>query len=404
MYDADPTLSICDQLVALGSQLNANQYQAVHLAARYDNELEWFKSGFPHPATAIAQRLQLHSSTTREWIRIGHALQELRLIDAAFASNTISYAKVRILTRWAVPDNEMELLALAADRSAHRLNAAIAKVIAADEDDEARDQRLHEARAVTSFTDADGMVVIRIALPPESAKPVLAAMETLVQQIAATPLDAQASGEPMGDPSADGSSPPRVTNTVNSTTPSARNPSADGSTARSSLPATLGQIRQRWQPTEDDDWLIPTMAQQRSDAFLALFLGLGVELTTEIVVHVRADGNTFDDGTPLTDRAVTRRLDTAFIRLLTHDASQRPINASSRRRHPTTRQKRVVMATHNHECVDCQATDLLELDHNPPYHVSRRTITDELEPRCAPCHRARHRRDSFSMAASQRAA
>ena len=54
---------------------------------------------------------------------------------------------------------------------------------------------------------------------------------------------------------------------------------------------------------------------------------------------------------------------------------------------------RVALETHNHECVDCQRTDLLELDHNPPFHETKHTITTELEPRCAPCHRARHRNE-----------
>ncbi len=152
----------------------------------------------------------------------------------------------------------------------------------------------------------------------------------------------------------------------------------------------LRQLKQRWQPADDGFW-IPTLAQQRADAFVLLFLGRNIELVTEIVIHIRGDGTTFDDGTPITDNAVCRQLDHAFIRAMIHDSRRRPIDASNRRRHPTTRQKRVVLETHNHECVDCQATDLLELDHNPPYQQTRHTITTELEPRCAPCHRARHR-------------
>ena len=116
-----------------------------------------------------------------------------------------------------------------------------------------------------------------------------------------------------------------------------------------------------------------------------------VDLTAEVVVHVRGDGITFDDGTPTTNNAVLRQIDDAFIRLLIHDAERQPINASRRQRLATTRQKRVVMEMHGHECVDCQSTDLLELDHNPAFHQTRHTVVEELEPRCAPCHRARHR-------------
>ncbi len=151
-------------------------------------------------------------------------------------------------------------------------------------------------------------------------------------------------------------------------------------------------MRRRWHPT-DDDWPFPNLAQQRADAFTALVLGLAIDLTTEVVIHVRGDGTTFDDGTPVTTSAIVRQLDHAFIRLMIHDTERRPINASSRRRHPTTAQRRVVMETHNHECIDCHSTDLLELDHNPPYRETGHTVTHELEPRCAPCHRARHRHD-----------
>lgn len=43
-----------------------------------------------------------------------------------------------------------------------------------------------------------------------------------------------------------------------------------------------------------------------------------------------------------------------------------------------------------------QTTDLLELDHNPPYEQTKHTITTQLEPRCAPCHRARYRTERDS--------
>ena len=158
-----------------------------------------------------------------------------------------------------------------------------------------------------------------------------------------------------------------------------------------SVRATLSELRRRWHA--GDDWVFPSIGQQRADAFVALVLGCDVSLTTEVVVHVRGDGVTFDDGTPTTSNAVLRQLDDSFIRLLIHDAERRPINASSRRRHPTTRQKRVVMETHRHECVDCQSTALLELDHNPSDEQTGRTVTHELEPRCSPCHRTRHRHE-----------
>jgi len=383
---------LVEQIASLGVELNSNQYKVVRLAAEYDTTLDWFHDGFKSSAVAIASALDMHDSTAREWIRVGHALDELPLIHDAFATNALSYAKTRILTRWANSENEADLLELAYDRTANRLTTAIARYLSNDETDEERDQRHHENRSVTVYTDADGMVIIRAALPANIGKHVAEVVNTVVEQVAATPFDesCEVPSEEQ-NASADAFQPHRVSE---STTPSGRNASADAP-AGPTMGEQLRQLKRQWQPAEDDGFHMPSLAQQRADAFVLLFLGKNIELTTEVVVHVRGDGTTFDDGTPVTDNAVCQRLGESFIRLLLHDMEGRPIDASNRRRHPTTRQKRVVLEAHNHECVDCQSPDLLELDHNPPYEQTRHTVTTELEPRCAPCHRARHRREGL---------
>ncbi len=404
-------VSAGEALLSLGWQISANQYRLVHLAAEFDEGLEWWRQGVASAALWISQRLQVQSATAREWIRVGHELRYLPLIDAAWAAQDISYAKVRILTRWADEGNEHELLTLARERSANRLSAAIAKSLAdGGESDDERDERLHEARSFTTWTDGDGMTVMRVVLPPSVSKPVVAAIDELVRKIAATSLD---DGEAISQPSADDFCRPYVVEQATQVAQGGRDPSADGSggpevatpprnvasvsgEATQRLGATLRDLRRRWQPAPggQDAWVNPSLAQQRADAFVALFLGFDVGLVTEVVFHVRGDGITFDDGTPTTKSAVMRLLDQSFVRLLIHDAKRRPINASGRQRLPTARQRRVVMEAHGHECVDCQSTDLVELDHNPPWERTRRTVIDELEPRCAPCHRARHRFDA----------
>ncbi len=388
--------STVDQLAALGCTLNADQYRLVRLAAQYDIELEWFERGFPSPATAIAEALDIHSSTAREWIRVGHALDALPRIHEAFRANQLTYAKARILTRRATPENEEDLLELASERSANRLTVAVAKFIAGEETDAERDLRHHDDRSVTMRTNADGMVLIRAVLPPNIGKHLVRVVESLVQRIAKTPFDDSArdvSRETDFDASADASSPRTVTTlqTLSGQHASADAPATSRVTPEPTMAQQLRQLRSAWQPAESDEGAIPSLAQQRADAFSLLFLGKNIELVTEVVIHVRADGASFDDGTPLTESAVCQRLGASFIRSMIHDSERRPIDATNRRRHPTTRQKRVAMETHGHECVDCQRTDLLELDHNPPYEQTLHTISTELEPRCAPCHRARHR-------------
>lgn len=387
-----------NEIAVLGTEINSNQYRIVRLAARYDSELDWYREGFSTAGLAIAQTLDIHTSTAREWIRVGHALDELPRIDRAFRDNELSYAKTRILTRWATPETEDELLEIANERSANRLTAAVAKHLARDEDEVERDQRHHEERSVTVHTDGNGMVIIRAALPPHLGKAVAAALDSVMQQVAATPVDAPCSRSadevaPAGPgASADAHQPRPV---AESNTQGGQKASADAPTEP--LCQRLREL-QRWQP-EGVETHIPTMAQQRADAFALLFLGSGADITTEVLIHVRGDGTTFDDGTPITNNAVCQQLDQAFIRMLIHDENRKPIDATNRRRHPTPRQKRVVLEAHNHECVDCQSTELLELDHNPPYDQTHHTVTTELEPRCAPCHRARHRQDAMALVA-----
>ena len=114
------------------------------------------------------------------------------------------------------------------------------------------------------------------------------------------------------------------------------------------------------------------------------------EVTTEVVLHVRGDGCHADDGTPIPDTVIAELVPDAFVRVLIHDAEGHPINASGRQRHPSARQKRVVKER-DQVCVDCGRPDLLEYDHVPPFDKTGRTLVDELELRCAPCHQRRHR-------------
>jgi hypothetical protein len=110
----------------------------------------------------------------------------------------------------------------------------------------------------------------------------------------------------------------------------------------------------------------------------------------EVVVHVREDGNTLTDGTPLSDHAVTRMLPDAFVSLLMHDAQRQPIDASPRRRFPTRRQARVIDERQS-ECAQpgCTARHFLQHDHIQPSNQGGPTILDNLQRLCGPHNRAK---------------
>ena len=140
----------------------------------------------------------------------------------------------------------------------------------------------------------------------------------------------------------------------------------------------------------------PTLAQRRAMALVDLLAEDGLEQPAgadELLVHLRGDGASLSDGTPIAGHLVERLAPTAFFRALVHDADRRPINASARQRRPTIRQQRVVAERDGYQCTEegCAAAEFLEFDHEPPFEVSRHTVVDELRLRCSKHHRDRHR-------------
>ena len=306
---------------------STSQRAVVDLAATFADSHEWAAAGSPTAAHWIATVADIEVCTAREWIRIGRQLRSLPLIAGAFDRDDLSYSKVRALTRMATPDNEQELLVLAATVSAGQLPRALAAWVGRNSEAEELERYQHEQRSASWRSEPDGMVTFSARLPPLVAGVLIARLTTGVMT---------------------------TTRTV--------------------------------QPFEE--W--PTLAQQHADAFEQLLSNGGGHVVTELILHVRGDGCTLDDGTPIPGSVVERIASEALIRLLIHDAQGRPVNASHRRRHPNDRQKRVVKER-DRVCVDCDSNQLLQYDHNPEYEATRHTIVEELELRCAPCHARRHK-------------
>jgi hypothetical protein len=323
-------------VIAAGVRWSAGQRRLVRLVGVLDRSGEWALDGSPSCAHWVADAVDVEVCTAREWVRIGRALVELDVIDNAFEQGLLSYSKVRALTRIATSETQVELSALAQRVPAARLAHALATWLARNETVEETDARHHKARAVTWRVDLDGMLVGSFRLPPVVGAELVNPIDALVVQ-----------GRASGD----------------------RNDASAGASA--------------------EGW--PSIAQQRADALLHLIRGGGAVIATEIVLHVRGDGCTLDDGTAITESVIERIAPRSFLRALIYDAEHRPINASGRHRHPTNRQRRVVKAR-DRACIDCGATEFLQYDHEPDHEASHRTVVEELRLRCWSCHRSRHRR------------
>lgn len=322
------------EVVEEGARWSHSQHRLVQLVAALDESNEWELDGAPTCAHWVADALDVEVCTAREWLRVGRALAELDVVDRAFGEGRLSYSKVRALTRVATPETQAELCELAERVPAGGLGCSLAGWQMRRETPAETEARQQAAQRVHWRLDVDGMIRggFRFA-PAEGAGFVATVDANLLRQ------------RPRLDASADAS----------------------------------GELR---------PW--PSISNQRAAALLSLVRNGGTAVGTEVILHVRGDGCTLDDGTPIAGSVVERLAPQSFIRALIHDAEGRPINASGRHRHPTERQQRVVRARDG-ACVDCGATEFLEYDHGPDFERSKRTVVDELQVRCRNCHRKRHR-------------
>jgi hypothetical protein len=163
----DATEALGDQIAALAMQLHAATYELLVLLREFDQRTGW-RGGFASCAHWLHWRTGIDLGAAREKVRVAHALATLPRISATMQRGVISYAKVRALTRVATPANEADLLAFAqAGTAAHveRLVRAWRRVDDATANAEAEARHLH--RQLSTWTDDDGMVVIRGRLTPE---------------------------------------------------------------------------------------------------------------------------------------------------------------------------------------------------------------------------------------------
>lgn len=333
------------ELARIGRRWSASLTRLVELAADLDESGEWALDGSPTCAHWIAGVLDIEVSTAREWLRIGRALRKLPSTAAAFGNGTVSYSKVRSLTRLATADNEDELLEIASRTAPGKLSTALAAWSARHEDEATRNERHRRERGMRHRVEPDGAVSVTLRLTPEQ------------WAVLGPTIDAEVLRGDGREPEPE-------------TTESGEDASG---TRRSHV---------RW----------ASLAQQRVDALIRIVSGGGSTVTTEVILHVRADGCTLDDGTPIAGSVVERLVSQSSLRAMIHDAQAHPINVSGKHRRHTDRQKRVVKERDG-QCVDCGATAFLQYDHVPDFDVSGHTLVEETELRCSRCHKNRHARD-----------
>ena len=90
------------------------------------------------------------------------------------------------------------------------------------------------------------------------------------------------------------------------------------------LISLLAVLVMRSKDRREPDGTYPSTAAQYADAIEEILDEGTGRVDTEVVFHVRGDGATCDDGTPICDTVIAELVPEAFMRVLIHDAEANP--------------------------------------------------------------------------------
>src|SRR6266702_3932065 len=168
------------QICELAGHLAAATCRFLVLLADFDARRGWASWEMNSCAQWLSWKCQMSSGTAREHVRVARALRELPVIRARFAAATLSYAKVRALTRIATPATEASLAELAGPMTANQLErvARAHRQVTAADDAEARVRR----RLAWRFEE-DGSLSGTFRLPPLQGAVLLKALRAAAADV-----------------------------------------------------------------------------------------------------------------------------------------------------------------------------------------------------------------------------
>src|SRR5690606_7011363 len=167
LADASDTERLGDEIAELAAHIHAATHRLLTLLAEFDAREGW-GGGFRSCAHWLSWRTGIALGAAREKLRVARALPELPRLSDAMREGSLSFSKVRALTRVATPANEAELLEFAHHGTTSHVERLVRAWRQVDRNEAAEpDRARHEARSLTLYQDDDGSWVVRGGLDPE---------------------------------------------------------------------------------------------------------------------------------------------------------------------------------------------------------------------------------------------
>ena len=160
------------RICSLAGRLAAATYLWMVLIAEFDRRGAWSGWGVKSCAHWLTWSCSMSPAAAREHVRVARSLAGLPAVSAAFGAGTLSYSKVRALTRVAATIDETTLLSLATAETASQLERTVRGYRKANGAGLSQ-QRKRKARV---WWDEDGMLVMSARLPSDEGAVLMAAL------------------------------------------------------------------------------------------------------------------------------------------------------------------------------------------------------------------------------------
>ena len=165
------------ELIGLMGHRNAADFRMMGLIREVEDQLGHYW-GVKSMAHWLNWRCGIALGSARERVRVARALPSLPLISQAFECGSLSYSKVRAMTRVATPDTEPYFLNIARYGTASHLERAVRGYRQCTQVERVK---RFERRELNYHFDDDGMLVLRARLTPEEGTLVLEALNECME-------------------------------------------------------------------------------------------------------------------------------------------------------------------------------------------------------------------------------
>lgn len=171
------------EITELAAHIHAATFRLLELIREFDECEGWCGPGLKSCAHWLNWKCGISLGAAREKVRVAHALKNLPKISDAFRRGTISFSKVRAMTRVATPESEEYLLMIARHGTASHVEQLVRlyRKVERIEALEAENLR-QDLRELDWHIDDDGSYVLKARLTPEQGERVIKALESAMDE------------------------------------------------------------------------------------------------------------------------------------------------------------------------------------------------------------------------------